>query len=299
MNHNLKDTYVIGDVHGCIYTLKKLIKKIPKNARIIFVGDLCDKGNFSKDVFEFVINNNYECVKGNHEHLFEKYICDSIQKNKHSPWSSDKRYGGVQCIKSYDKHQHLIQKHLDWIQKLPTYIEVDQYFITHGFGLEFYDIKDEASSYKKLLLHRIYPDTIEPHINHNIINIFGHCPFDEVKQGKKYFCIDTGCATFGKLTAIQLQTHTIIEEDMDERDSNFRLKELHLKDIDTDRFTAESFKNITLKKGCKYNSYDIISNDILMYALKTFPKEAKQEIHRMKEDGVIFIKQADKVLSEL
>ena len=35
-----KNTYIIGDVHGCFYTLQNLINKLPKYADIIFVGDL-------------------------------------------------------------------------------------------------------------------------------------------------------------------------------------------------------------------------------------------------------------------
>ena len=46
-------TYVIGDVHGCINTLKELIDKLPVNANLIFVGDLCDKGKYSKDVLNY------------------------------------------------------------------------------------------------------------------------------------------------------------------------------------------------------------------------------------------------------
>ncbi|MFW6120901.1 MAG: metallophosphoesterase, partial [Petrotogales bacterium] len=38
--------YVIGDIHGCLRSLKKLLKKIPakKNDELIFVGDYIDRG---------------------------------------------------------------------------------------------------------------------------------------------------------------------------------------------------------------------------------------------------------------
>jgi len=54
--------FVVGDVHGCFYTLQKLLKKLPQDARVIFVGDLVDKGNYSKEVVEFVKLNNYESI---------------------------------------------------------------------------------------------------------------------------------------------------------------------------------------------------------------------------------------------
>lgn len=53
---DLTNTFVIGDVHGCYYTLLNLVKKLPSDANLIFVGDLCDKGNFSKEVIEFVMH---------------------------------------------------------------------------------------------------------------------------------------------------------------------------------------------------------------------------------------------------
>lgn len=55
LNMKNKETYVIGDVHGCYYTLQDLIAKLPQDARLIFVGDLCDRGLHSRDVFEFEI----------------------------------------------------------------------------------------------------------------------------------------------------------------------------------------------------------------------------------------------------
>jgi len=42
MNH-----YIIGDVHGEYDTLMRLVSKIPSEAKLIFVGDLIDRGSQS------------------------------------------------------------------------------------------------------------------------------------------------------------------------------------------------------------------------------------------------------------
>ena len=55
----MSSTFVIGDVHGCYYTLMDLVDKLSKDADLIFVGDLCDKGLYTKEVIEFVKSNNY------------------------------------------------------------------------------------------------------------------------------------------------------------------------------------------------------------------------------------------------
>lgn len=294
--YNLNNTFVIGDVHGCYHTLKNLIKQLPQDANLIFVGDLCDKGDLSKDVIEFVIQNNYLCVKGNHEHLYEKYILDAIEKNIHSPWSSDKRYGGLQCINSYKNDIDLIKKHLSWIQNLPMYIQIDKYFITHGFALEYYKHKDNSDYYNDFLLNRIYKDTIEPEVKDDIINIFGHCVFEEVKVGDKYICLDTGCSNGGKLTALQLGSDKIYQEPMDKRDSSYILKELKIDDIDLENFSLEEIENITLNGDCKYSKYNIISHDILEHIAITFKYKGLEEIKKMEKRAVIFPKQLKRIL---
>ena len=98
MQFQYTNTYVIGDIHGCFNTLIKLLKQLPQDAKLIFVGDLCDKGNFSKETMEFVINNNHTYIKGNHEYLFYNYARDSILRDKHGKWTNT--YGGKRTISS-------------------------------------------------------------------------------------------------------------------------------------------------------------------------------------------------------
>jgi serine/threonine protein phosphatase 1 len=293
----LDNTFVIGDVHGCYHTLQSLIKQFPKDAKLIFVGDLCDKGDYSNQVIEFVKSNNFPSVKGNHEHLYEKYILDACQNNIHSPWSSDKRYGGWQTIQSYNGDLDKIKEHLAWIKELPTYLELGKYFITHGFALEFYKQKDKSSSYNDFLLNRLYEDTIEPKIDENIINIFGHCPFPEVRIGEKYICLDTGCSKGGKLSAYSLGEEKIYEEPLDTRDSSYKVKELKLKHIQ--HLDLIAIDQITLQDGCAYASYDLISNEVLAYIVENYPSHAKKTLLSMKERCIIFPKQVDKFLHQL
>ena len=59
--------YVIGDVHGEYDVLLALVKKLPANAKLIFVGDLVNRGLQSRDVIRFVRKNAFAVVQGNHE----------------------------------------------------------------------------------------------------------------------------------------------------------------------------------------------------------------------------------------
>lgn len=75
-------TYVIGDIHGCYYTLKDAIEKINQTIEdgdtIVFLGDYFDRGPHNYKVFELLNNlgkeikcNTFKSVllRGNHEQM--------------------------------------------------------------------------------------------------------------------------------------------------------------------------------------------------------------------------------------
>jgi len=67
---------VIGDIHGCLEILN-LVDRLgyidgnhPQNRKMLFLGDMVDRGSHSLDVLEFVmnlVNQGHYCVLGNHE----------------------------------------------------------------------------------------------------------------------------------------------------------------------------------------------------------------------------------------
>jgi len=206
---NEKNTYLIGDVHGCYYTLMDLIKKLPKNSNLIFLGDLCDKGNFTLEVIEYIINNNHRSIKGNHEELMllslEK---EGLETIKNTIWIN--QFGGIKTINSYKNNKNgkkILEKHIKWLKKLPNYLEIENIFLTHGYGLPYYKRKDEFP--RGILSNRLnnkYQDNFEDIEKYNLINIFGHCNVKNIQKNSKYICIDTGSVYGGKLTALKLNS---------------------------------------------------------------------------------------------
>ena len=294
-NIDIENIYVIGDVHGCFHTLQNLIKRLPKNAELIFVGDLCDKGKFSKDVIDFVMQNGYDCVKGNHEHLMETYLEDAIFHDKHSPWSSDKRYGGLMTLESYRNDHHKMNTHLEWIKRLPIYLQIDKYFITHGFALPFYTERNNPVYYKDYLLNR-YEEGMEVQ-NEEVINIFGHCVFEEVVNGENFYGIDTGCSYGKKLTAIQLGTMQYVQEPMDIQDSDYNIKELKLSHIDLPQ-DEQTISNLRMHIDALFTDFDLVSTEVAEYIVDRFGDIGKQEIESMLEKKQLFMKQAKKILQK-
>lgn len=216
---DLKNIYVVGDVHGCYYTLKGLIDLLPRDAQLIFVGDLCDKGNFTKEVIELVIQKNWRSLRGNHEDLMIHYI-----DNLDSTWANDPQFGGSKTLASYGEDKETLVRHLQWMETLPTYIMIENFFITHGFGLPYYQRRDDESCQKAIKNNRYsmkkkWSHEWEAYEAYPIINIHGH---DYQRKAdaleENIINLDTGCVYGKRLSAICLGTLEIISIDCDPRD---------------------------------------------------------------------------------
>ncbi|MDY6973688.1 MAG: metallophosphoesterase, partial [Thermodesulfobacteriota bacterium] len=73
-----KRIFIIGDVHGCLDMLKRLMDRIswqPDKDRLIFLGDYIDRGKDPKGVVDYILalvecSSHVECLMGNHESMF-------------------------------------------------------------------------------------------------------------------------------------------------------------------------------------------------------------------------------------
>lgn len=67
---NGSQVIVIGDVHGLYDQMDDLLQKanyVANRDKVVFLGDFISKGPDSLKVIDFAIDNNIECVRGNHE----------------------------------------------------------------------------------------------------------------------------------------------------------------------------------------------------------------------------------------
>lgn len=88
---------VIGDVHGRFDLLTTLVDALPQDVSIICVGDLLDRGEFSKDVLDFVMQHDrVTSLMGNHEQLLLDFL-SSPERDGHR-WL---RNGGLQTLYSF------------------------------------------------------------------------------------------------------------------------------------------------------------------------------------------------------
>lgn len=201
------NTWVIGDIHGCYHTLRDLMDKIPTATNLVFVGDLIDRGPWSKDVVTYVkgLVDSEEaiCLKGNHELM----ACTDIPL-----WMYN---GGKACIDSYKGEEPLLQEHIEWFKTLPLYHETEDVFIVHAGVDPEYDLDDQYGN--EMLWIRA--KWLNSQRNYGKRIIFGHTPMKEVMFSSwGHVGIDTGCIYGYKLTAYCVETGEILSAPQNEKD---------------------------------------------------------------------------------
>ena len=239
-------TYVIGDVHGNIYTLKKLESYFSKNDRIIFVGDLIDRGLTSRQTVKYVREKGYECVLGNHELMMTTYgrmfLNDFVKKEISDELFSWLSVGGKETLYSYglidivngnavcSSNEEYLEDYIsdiNWMQTIPLYIELEEKIndkkvvISHTCISNVWNKKDD-DNFKKQYLEHIIWDRQTPDEYSNIFNIFGHTKVKEAKLNDNYINIDTGCHSmnymYGKLSAFCVDDQEVISINRDVKD---------------------------------------------------------------------------------
>ena len=200
----MENIYIIGDVHGCYKTLLALIDKLAnkKDSKIVFVGDLVDRGANSYDVIKFIIDNNYDCVLGNHEKMFLEYspMLENDRQNENLKFWLFK-CGGEQTLQSYNSKEEFY-KQLDFLKSLPLYIEYKDYktkderylVVSHSAIGRNWELKNSTNEadikrFESQLLWSRYKDFN----NSEIFNVYGHTIFQEPIINEYSSAIDLGC----------------------------------------------------------------------------------------------------------
>ncbi len=223
--------WVIGDVHGCIKTLKALLNKIPKDEKIIFAGDLMDRGPNSREVIQLIKENNYDCVRGNHEVAMCDVILDLLADNslvKSSYWVNT--WGGLETLKSYNNaRKEEVISDVEWLESLPYYIEYKdiknedgRYLVVSHSSIgdvwEMRNLDKDSFEYQDFIAQVTNNRINHPKDIKEIYNIHGHTPHKKALITDYYADADTGACyeKLGVLTAIEFPSlKTISQENID------------------------------------------------------------------------------------
>ena len=195
--------FIIGDVHGCLEILKRLMDKIdwhPEEDRLIFLGDYIDRGQDSRGVINYMlellsVSTLVGCLMGNHENLFLDYLAGGKPE-------AFLLNGGSMTLESYQRHGEnpIPPDHLVFLQNLLPWIELEEYYVVHaGFrpGLSV-----QEQNLEEMLWIRdafIFSD-----YDFGKQVIFGHTPFPKPLIMDNKIGLDTGAVYGNRLTCLEL-----------------------------------------------------------------------------------------------
>ncbi len=199
--------FIVGDIHGCLDPLKRMMDKIkwrPEEDGLIFLGDYIDRGVDSKGVVDYIIeisnsSPHVQCLMGNHENILLDFLS-----------SGDPRLlllnGGMTTLESYQAEERgemealIPPEHVAFFENLFLYIELDDYYVVHAGFRPGVDIENQSS--EDLIWIR------EPFIfsDHNFGKkvIFGHTPLAEPLVMDNKIGLDTGAVYGNKLTCLEI-----------------------------------------------------------------------------------------------
>jgi len=218
--------YAIGDVHGRLDLLEVLIDALrednaqrgPADTRIVFLGDLVDRGPQSAQVIDYLLSGaidfaSVHYLMGNHEESFLDVLAGR-NETANAAWF---RFGGVETLKSYgvsataialrglalfdELHERVPRRHVDFLESFEPHLKLGGYLFVHagirpGVALERQAPHD---------LMWIRGDFLEDDRDHGMVVVHGHSVTAAVDRRHNRIGIDTGAYKSGRLTALGLQ----------------------------------------------------------------------------------------------
>ena len=220
-----EDIYIISDIHGGIKEFKKLLGYVKANSKLIILGDIIEKGEYSLDTLEYIMEldklDNVYVLKGNNEAAvvnvfnddFLHFFINRMNNKKSLIYQMLDRQNLVGNPKELQENLRLIyQKHINWMNNLEVMLETDDFIFVHA-GID--NIPDYHNSHIKSFtnLTNFY---FQGHQANKTV-ICGHYPaaifrldrMDDsilIDHNKKIICLDGGFGTktYGQMNMLKI-----------------------------------------------------------------------------------------------
>lgn len=206
---------IIGDIAGQHKTLLSLLEKMPSSAKLVSVGDMIDRGPYSKQVLQFVMKNGI-AVLGNHEHIMidccsyggklygtSNWILNGGTSTLLSFYPELNKLNYIEILDAPKKIKSDFPEILQWLENLPLFFQKQKtkstnlgLLVTHapiGLGL------NPKKAFKNLDLfakEQVVWNRYAPHRIKGKFQVFGHNSHWGLRrfsdqQGEYAICIDT------------------------------------------------------------------------------------------------------------
>jgi serine/threonine protein phosphatase 1 len=197
-------TFAIGDIHGSLQKLRKLIARCRKHAdgrptTFVFLGDYIDRGPQSAGVVDALIMLQSEqrerviALKGNHEGIaldaFDGEVTEAY-------WLQE---GGAKTLHSYgiDSVRELPGDHVQWLRSLPLSYDDGRRFFVHA-GIDPHKPFDAQTEHDLLWIREPF---LSDNRDHARLIVHGHTPVAAPELRNNRLDLDTGAVFGGPLTA--------------------------------------------------------------------------------------------------
>lgn len=208
---------VIGDVHGHYNGLMTLLEAIAPASedQVYFLGDLIDRGPQSAAVVDFVKQNSYSCLLGNHEQMLLDVLGRRGSNQVQQAWLYN---GGYATVNSY-KNATIPQDHLEWMRLLPTYLDLGDIWLAHA-GVDPRIPLEKQTAEQLCWVREEFHSIRQPYFPDKLIVIGHTITFTlpgvspgKLAQGRGWLDIDTGAyhPKSGWLTGLDITNRQVYQ----------------------------------------------------------------------------------------
>lgn len=228
---------IIGDVHGCAGELEMLLVKLgyavswrgepsqpsvlvsaPHGRRVVFVGDLVDRGPRAPDALRIVMSMVEAgiafVVPGNHDVKFQRWLDGKDVKPSH---------GLDRTIAQMETQPKTFKVEVrEFLKRLPIYLWLDggKLAVAHA-GIKEHMLGRVSGEIRRFCLYGETSGETDKfglpiryhwaaHYRGKTVIVYGHTPVPDADWVNNTICIDTGCCFGGKLTALRWPEREIV-----------------------------------------------------------------------------------------
>lgn len=217
--------YAIGDVHGCLDLLDRLLERIeaeiakaPKRkTSIVFLGDLIDRGPASAQVIERVRTFSVpgvstHCIMGNHEEVMLRVMAGDAPLLRN--WL---KFGGAETLRSYGLDPKAVAglppsrmaaelaaaipaQHVEFLGGFADSISFGDYLFVHAGIRPGIELSQQSQSDLRWIREPFLGDSSD----HGLVVVHGHTISNTVEFASNRIGIDTGAYCTGTLSALAI-----------------------------------------------------------------------------------------------